>query len=109
MYDLKAVCNHIGSKLNSGHYTAMTYNSVNGCWYSFDDRHVRQIGEENIVTSGAYLLFYQRRDLSSRIPSNIYLSVSKVMHSPLEHWSYKMPTPHQVGLHPITREDDNVY
>ena len=29
-------------------------------WYHFDDSHVSPVGEEEIKTSAAYLLFYQR-------------------------------------------------
>jgi ubiquitin carboxyl-terminal hydrolase 15 len=29
-------------------------------WYDFDDRHVGPIGEDNIKTSAAYVLFYKR-------------------------------------------------
>ena len=31
-----------------------------GVWYNFDDSHVSPITENEIKTSGAYVLFYQR-------------------------------------------------
>ena len=66
IYDLVSVCNHLGLHIHSGHYTATCLNSADGQWYYFDDRNVRVICEEEIVTSGAYMLFYQKRTLSSR-------------------------------------------
>ncbi len=40
IYDLFAVCNHIGPYITSGHYTAICKNSANGNWYCFDDSEV---------------------------------------------------------------------
>uniref|UniRef100_A0AAV2KMX9 ubiquitinyl hydrolase 1 n=1 Tax=Knipowitschia caucasica TaxID=637954 RepID=A0AAV2KMX9_KNICA len=61
LYDLYAVCNHHGG-MSGGHYTAFCRNSVDGQWYSFDDSSVEVVPEAEVVTHGAYLLFYQRRD-----------------------------------------------
>ena len=111
LYDLKAVCNHVGSRLNSGHYTASCYNSVNGNWYHFDDRSVRCIDEKEIINCGSYLLFYEKRWLSSRIPNGTYMSISKARASPGNHWSYKIHRPHTVsaGFHAVRREDNVEY
>nr|XP_006819196.1 PREDICTED: ubiquitin carboxyl-terminal hydrolase 31-like [Saccoglossus kowalevskii] len=63
VYDLYAVCNHIGNNLGGGHYTAMCKNPINGDWYLFDDTKVTRITDTEIVTPSAYLLFYQRSNL----------------------------------------------
>ena len=60
IYDLFAVSNHFGG-LGGGHYTAFAKNYKNGKWYNFDDASVRAIQENEIVSSNAYVLFYQRR------------------------------------------------
>ena len=60
MYDLYAVCNHMGN-MNSGHYTAFCRNQRDGQWYSYDDTQVNPISESKVVTNGAYMLFYSRR------------------------------------------------
>lgn len=38
-------------------------NSVDGQWYSYDDSSVDLVPEEEVCTRGAYILFYQRRDI----------------------------------------------
>ncbi|KAK2816866.1 hypothetical protein Q5P01_025057 [Channa striata] len=61
-YDLYAVCNHHGG-MHGGHYTAYCRNSVDGQWYSYDDSSVDLVPEEEVCTRGAYILFYQRRNV----------------------------------------------
>ncbi|XP_069883071.1 ubiquitin carboxyl-terminal hydrolase 43 isoform X1 [Dipodomys merriami] len=61
LYDLYAVCNHHGS-LQGGHYTAYCRNSLDGQWYSYDDSTVEPLGEDEVNTRGAYILFYQKRN-----------------------------------------------
>lgn len=61
-YDLYAVCNHHGG-MHGGHYTAYCRNSVDGLWYSYDDSSVDLVPEEEVCTRGAYILFYQRRNI----------------------------------------------
>lgn len=65
VYDLYAVTNHFGS-LHGGHYTAYAKNHVDGEWYLFDDGSARKVGEDEIVTAAAYVLFYERRDVVQR-------------------------------------------
>uniref|UniRef100_A0A8C0GBJ9 ubiquitinyl hydrolase 1 n=1 Tax=Chelonoidis abingdonii TaxID=106734 RepID=A0A8C0GBJ9_CHEAB len=65
LYDLYAVCNHHGS-MQGGHYTAYCRNSLDGRWYSYDDSAVEPVQEDEVSTRGAYILFYQRRNI---IPS----------------------------------------
>jgi ubiquitin carboxyl-terminal hydrolase 4/11/15 len=63
IYDLYAVSNHMGG-LGGGHYTAYGKNPINNKWYLFDDSRVSRIEgnvKETVVSSSAYVLFYQRR------------------------------------------------
>mmetsp|Transcript_119115 Transcript_119115/g.273184 ORF Transcript_119115/g.273184 Transcript_119115/m.273184 type:complete len:333 (-) Transcript_119115:196-1194(-) len=57
-YDCFAVVNHTGS-LHGGHY--FSYIAIDGSWYCFNDSQVAPIGEDCIVSSKAYLIFYVRR------------------------------------------------
>lgn len=61
IYDLIAVDNHYGG-LGGGHYTAYAKSFANTNWYDFNDTHVSQVKDtELVVTKSAYLLFYRRR------------------------------------------------
>ncbi|XP_021369887.1 ubiquitin carboxyl-terminal hydrolase 19-like isoform X2 [Mizuhopecten yessoensis] len=73
VYDLYAVVNHYGGILG-GHYTAfvrcadLTDSSKNDVdWRLCDDSRVSSVSNEKnqVVTRGAYLLFYRRRDTFS--------------------------------------------
>ncbi|KAG7487256.1 ubiquitin carboxyl-terminal hydrolase 43 [Solea senegalensis] len=87
-YDLYAVCNHHGG-MHGGHYTAYCRNSVDGQWYSYDDSSVDLVPEEEVCTRGAYILFYQRRNIippwsaSSSIRGSTSSSVS-------DHWLIRL-------------------
>jgi len=59
VYDLYAISNHFGG-LGGGHYTAYCKNA--GKWYEFNDSSCRSTSEGSITGSGAYILFYERRD-----------------------------------------------
>ena len=59
IYNLYAISNHFGG-LGGGHYTATAKNG--GKWYDFNDSSVRECREGSIGGSGAYILFYKRRD-----------------------------------------------
>ncbi|XP_057699048.1 ubiquitin carboxyl-terminal hydrolase 43a [Corythoichthys intestinalis] len=88
LYDLYAVCNHHGG-MHGGHYTAYCRNSVDGVWYSYDDSSVDLVPEEEICTKGAYILFYQRRNIippwsaSSSLRGSTSSSVS-------DHWLIRL-------------------
>jgi hypothetical protein len=60
IYDLYAISNHSGN-LGGGHYTAYCRNSEDGKWYSHNDSSVRTVNGPDVVSSDAYVLFYQRR------------------------------------------------
>jgi hypothetical protein len=93
-YDLYAVCNHDGN-MQGGHYTAYCKNPIDGSWYSFDDTKVSQMLETSVVTSDAYILFYQRSSLSSALSSCASSSTSGYSSSASsnfsEHWAFRMP------------------
>ncbi|XP_014283292.1 ubiquitin carboxyl-terminal hydrolase 31 isoform X1 [Halyomorpha halys] len=90
-YDLYAVCNHHGQNLHTGHYTAYCRNPYNGQWYCFDDTRVTSISESELVTTAAYILFYQRRGLLSPSTSSSASSTS-------EHWATR--------LVPVSRQEE---
>jgi ubiquitin carboxyl-terminal hydrolase 4/11/15 len=61
LYDLFAVSNHYGS-LGGGHYTAFARNHATQRWYKFDDSHVAECSPDDVRTTAAYVLYYQRRE-----------------------------------------------
>lgn len=62
IYDLYAVCNHIGN-IYMGHYTAFVKNSSDE-WLHYNDQTVEKIDnpETAIVTPMAYCLFYRKKN-----------------------------------------------
>lgn len=58
-YDLYSICNHEG-KISGGHYKAICKDFQTGKWFEFDDKIVKPINEESIVTHKAYILFYRK-------------------------------------------------
>lgn len=61
LYDLLGVVNHYGG-LNGGHYTAFALNEHDDRWYDISDDRVSAVEDESdLVSSAAYVLFYQRR------------------------------------------------
>ncbi len=88
VYDLYAVCNHHGSDLQGGHYTASCRNPTDGQWYSFDDVHTKCISEQDVITQDAYILFYQRQSLTTSSSSS---SSSSSGSTNQEHWVFRMP------------------
>ena len=86
VYELYSVCNHHGSDLLGGHYTAFCKNPTDGQWYSFDDMHTKLITDNEVITKDAYILFYQKTCLN---PSSSSSSCSSG--SSAEHWVYRMP------------------
>ncbi|KAJ7976553.1 Ubiquitin carboxyl-terminal hydrolase [Quillaja saponaria] len=73
LYELYALTNHYGS-MGSGHYTAHIKLLDENRWYNFDDSHISPIGEEEVNTAAAYVLFYRRvkthdSSISNGVPS----------------------------------------
>uniref|UniRef100_A0A0A9YH44 Ubiquitin carboxyl-terminal hydrolase n=1 Tax=Lygus hesperus TaxID=30085 RepID=A0A0A9YH44_LYGHE len=58
-YNLYAVSNHSGTAY-SGHYTAYCLHSGSGQWFEFNDSRVSSISARNVVSSEAYILFYEQ-------------------------------------------------
>nr|TKR75027.1 ubiquitin carboxyl-terminal hydrolase 9-like isoform X3 [Populus alba] len=67
-YELFAISNHYGG-LGGGHYTAFAKLIDENRWYSFDDSRVSPVNEDDIKTSAAYVLFYQRVRTESKAES----------------------------------------
>lgn len=61
IYDLFAISNHYGG-IGGGHYTAYCKNPKNKYWFDFNDSVVSKQDPSELVTSAAYVLFYQRRE-----------------------------------------------
>uniref|UniRef100_A0A915HH71 ubiquitinyl hydrolase 1 n=1 Tax=Romanomermis culicivorax TaxID=13658 RepID=A0A915HH71_ROMCU len=57
IYDLVGVCKHEGN-LAAGHY-------ITHRWFEFDDKNVKRISEDDIVSTNAYLLIYLAREEES--------------------------------------------
>lgn len=57
-YSLYAVCNHTGST-HSGHYTAYCKQPYSEEWHDFNDSRVSSVAVHNLVSSMAYVLFYE--------------------------------------------------
>ncbi|ESN92883.1 hypothetical protein HELRODRAFT_151311, partial [Helobdella robusta] len=63
-YDLYAVINHHGFLLG-GHYTTFAQYNIsvkNTGWRFFDDSTVTPCSENDVITDGAYVLFYKKKD-----------------------------------------------
>ncbi|CAL8270686.1 unnamed protein product [Lota lota] len=88
LYDLYAVCNHHGG-LHGGHYTAFCRNSVDGQWYSYDDSSAEPTPHGEVVTRGAYILFYQRRNTVPRWSASSSTSGS-TSSSASDHWLVRL-------------------
>lgn len=90
LYTLYAVCNHHGT-MTRGHYTAYCRNPTDGQWYVFDDSHVQAISEEQLITAGAYLLFYVRHSLLNPFPPLSSASSSSSSSGSSSHWAMHIP------------------
>ncbi|XP_061727829.1 ubiquitin carboxyl-terminal hydrolase 37-like [Cydia pomonella] len=58
VYNLYAVSNHSGTTY-SGHYTAYCKHPHTGDWHEYNDSRVSPISPRNVVSSEAYVLFYE--------------------------------------------------
>uniref|UniRef100_A0A2H1VKY6 ubiquitinyl hydrolase 1 n=1 Tax=Spodoptera frugiperda TaxID=7108 RepID=A0A2H1VKY6_SPOFR len=58
VYNLYAVSNHSGTTY-SGHYTAYCKHPYTGDWHEYNDSRVSPINSRNVVSSEAYVLFYE--------------------------------------------------
>ncbi|EAT37110.1 AAEL010854-PA [Aedes aegypti] len=58
-YSLYGISNHMGSTAG-GHYVAVCKHPVTKEWNEFNDNFVSETSERSLVTSSAYVLFYER-------------------------------------------------
>ncbi|XP_068601969.1 ubiquitin carboxyl-terminal hydrolase 2-like isoform X2 [Brachionichthys hirsutus] len=58
VYNLYAVSNHSGTTMG-GHYTAYCGNPSSGEWYTFNDSRVTPMSSSQVLSSDAYVLFYE--------------------------------------------------
>lgn len=58
LYDLYAVIDHAGYA-GAGHYTARCRHPYSGQWFHFNDAAVTAIDSGEIISSNAYILFYE--------------------------------------------------
>ena len=59
-YDLFGICNHHGSGIISGHYTACI-KLQNNNWYHCNDTIITPITELQLITENAYCLYYRKQ------------------------------------------------
>ena len=60
VYRLSGVVKHIGENLGNGHYIACS--RIGDAWFQFNDDRVTEIKPEAVVSSDAYVLFYEREE-----------------------------------------------
>ncbi|RVW91634.1 Ubiquitin carboxyl-terminal hydrolase 10 [Vitis vinifera] len=78
VYELYAISNHYGG-LGGGHYSAYAKLIDENRWYHFDDSHVSPVGESEIKTSAAYVLFYHELKQLQRLEQGSLLWVIQVL------------------------------
>ncbi|XP_066991120.1 ubiquitin carboxyl-terminal hydrolase 2 [Anabrus simplex] len=66
MYNLYGVANHSGTTY-SGHYTAYCRHPYSGDWHEYNDSRVSSISSRSVVSSEAYVLFYELSGHSSHL------------------------------------------
>lgn len=66
VYNLYGVSNHSGTVF-TGHYTAFCKHPYSGDWYDYNDIRVTKISPNSVVSSEAYVLFYELVSHSSRL------------------------------------------
>jgi hypothetical protein len=71
---LYGIINHYGS-INGGHYISFIKNERTNQWWEYDDSTVKQLGESQVRSKFAYILFYKRRDIMSKSLDQIYPSI----------------------------------
>ena len=59
-YKLSAVINHHGSSLSKGHYTAYAYKQDIEKWALFNDHHIAEVEQQEVIDSEVYIAIYER-------------------------------------------------
>lgn len=67
-YKLMSVVSHMGPSVNCGHYTAIAQVS-SGQYYIFDDSCVRPISLNNVLSTNAYIMFFEMSSSSQNQPT----------------------------------------
>ncbi|XP_025989739.2 ubiquitin carboxyl-terminal hydrolase Usp2 isoform X2 [Solenopsis invicta] len=65
-YNLYGVANHSGTTY-SGHYTAYCKHPYSGEWHEYNDSRVSVVSSRSVVSSEAYVLFYEQQSHSSHL------------------------------------------
>ncbi|XP_066597159.1 ubiquitin carboxyl-terminal hydrolase 4-like isoform X5 [Prorops nasuta] len=65
-YNLYGVANHSGTTY-SGHYTAYCKHPFSGDWHEYNDSRVSIVPGRSVVSSEAYVLFYEQQPHSSHL------------------------------------------
>ncbi|XP_011686186.1 PREDICTED: probable serine/threonine-protein kinase DDB_G0282963 isoform X2 [Wasmannia auropunctata] len=65
-YNLYGVANHSGTTY-SGHYTAYCKHPYSGEWHEYNDSRVSGVSARSVVSSEAYVLFYEQQPHSSHL------------------------------------------
>ena len=76
-YDLYAVSNHFGG-MGGGHYTAFALNKMDQHWYQYDDSSVTRKKPSDICTSNAYVLFFRKKKMQTKLGSMLEESPVKI-------------------------------
>uniref|UniRef100_A0A182PQB8 Ubiquitin carboxyl-terminal hydrolase 36 n=1 Tax=Anopheles epiroticus TaxID=199890 RepID=A0A182PQB8_9DIPT len=63
-YRLTSMVTHLGSTQNCGHYTAIGHTDAGG-YHVFDDSSVRPISIQNVMSTNAYILFYELESVAA--------------------------------------------
>ncbi|XP_055619471.1 ubiquitin carboxyl-terminal hydrolase 36 isoform X2 [Toxorhynchites rutilus septentrionalis] len=58
VYKLASMVTHLGNTQHCGHYTAIG-GTESGSYYVFDDSSVRPIAIQNVISTNAYIIFYE--------------------------------------------------
>lgn len=59
IYDLYGTCNHSGCE-DGGHYTA-NIKTADNKWYEFNDTHIKEIQESQVITTKSYCFFFRKK------------------------------------------------
>ncbi|CAB3259968.1 unnamed protein product [Arctia plantaginis] len=79
-YKLVSVVTHLGPTQNCGHYTAVGQ-APNGNYYQFDDSCVRPIPLSGVLSTNAYIMFFEKENVTEEISAST-ASTSSIVYGP---------------------------